>query len=216
MKKVICILALAASLPIATWAQARDSAPASDEETIDGHGVYEVCRASIIGNSEDVDVTKWKIGDTMQYEVNVSNVGRVGDSTKKVTKDEGHAVWVRQSVQILFHRETVEVLVNKADGKILKVVRNGKEQPPEDNKFEVIKEERGVTVKVPAGEFTALYYKGKMKDVQSLEVWASPSEALIEGSVKQVITVSLGTVTMELKEMKRGNGVLEPEEPSEE
>jgi hypothetical protein len=150
-----------------------------------------------------MELIKWKVGDTMQYKVSIGAFGSIGSSSKTVTKDEGAAIWVRQTMNLVIQNETVDILIDKTDGKVLKLVRNGKEQPIPDDKMEIISQEYE-EVTVPAGKFQSLHIIAKTKDVPKLEVWVNPQDTVMDGALKQIMKTQLGDITLELTSFKHG------------
>jgi hypothetical protein len=194
MNKFTALFA-AASLTLAAA-----GAPASADVT-------SINEAFLLGWASDVsrlDVINWKVGDTMQYNVGMGGFGNVGSSTKAVTKDEGTALWMRQAMKLMGRNEVIEALINKADGKILKLLRNGQEQQIPDDKMEIIESDY-TEVTVPAGTFKVLHIVAKTKQIQKLEIWANPQETVMDGAVKQIMSTQFGNISMELTSFKRAD-----------
>ena len=98
-----------------------------------------------------LDLINWKVGDTQHYDVSLGFLGK-GTMVKSVTKDEGTAIWVHQDMDLSVQKDVSDILINKADAKILKYIHNGKEEAITDDKLEVISQEYG-EITVPAGTF---------------------------------------------------------------
>ncbi|OFZ80968.1 MAG: hypothetical protein A2583_02015 [Bdellovibrionales bacterium RIFOXYD1_FULL_53_11] len=148
------------------------------------------------------DLIKWKVGDTMNYNIGMM-FGNVGTMVKSVTKDEGTAIWMRQDMNMMGQKEVVDVLLNKADGKVLKMLRNGQEQQIPDEQIEIISQDYS-EVTVPAGKFSCMYVVAKSKSSSKIEVWINPKDTIMDGTLKQAMASQMGTVTLELTSFKAG------------
>ena len=187
MKKAILLLSLCCILANGALARADDSLPLQLYMT-------EVSPADLIN---------WKVGDSMDYSITLGMFGNLGTSNKSVTKDEGAAIWVRQTMAMKTQNETVDILINKADGKILKLIRNGKEEAIPDEQLEIISQDY-TEITVPAGKFSVLHVVAKTKNVSKIEIWANPPQTVMDGVVKQIITTQFGDLTMELTKFQHG------------
>lgn len=156
----------------------------------------------MLQNLNPTDIINWKVGDTMDYSLNLGFFGK-GSSNKTVTKDEGKAIWLQQTMKIFNKNEVIDALINKADGKVLKLIRNGQEQQIPDDKIEIISQDY-TEITVPAGTFPVLHVVAKTKQVSKLEIWANPPKTVIDGVVKQIMTTQLGNITFELTSFKQG------------
>ena len=148
-----------------------------------------------------LDLINWKVGDTMNYAVSLGGMA-LGNSTKSITKEEGAAVWMRQQIQMMSQNETVDALINRADGKVLKMIRNGQEQQIPDDKLEIISQD-ATTITVKAGTFQTIHIVAKTEKVSKLEVWANPRDTAIDGTVKQLVASQFGMIGMELTAFRR-------------
>lgn len=143
----------------------------------------------------------WKVGDRADYAVSAGFLGK-GTMTKEVTREEGDGIWVKQTMDAAGHAETIEKLYRKSDGAVLRVVRNGQEQNPEDSRVEVISTE-DTTIQVPAGSFKTVHVVGKTKKLKKIEMWLNPADTAIDGTVKLIMVSSMYTITSELKSYQR-------------
>lgn len=142
------------------------------------------------------DLIDWKVGDYMDYRVSGA-FGNMGTMRKEVTSDEGTALWVRQTIDLMGQNEIVDMLIRKSDGKILKVIRNGEEQEVPDGDVEVI-EQNYEEVTVPAGTFDSIHIVANTRDVENLQVWVNMRDTSMDGTLKQVVPTNFMTLTMEL------------------
>jgi hypothetical protein len=147
------------------------------------------------------NLIEWKVGDTMNYEINMGGFP-LGTNIKSVTKDEGTAIWMRQDMKLMSQNEVVEALINKADGKLLKMIRNGQEQSIPDNDIEIISQD-ATEIKVKAGTFKAIHIVAKSKEIERIEMWANPRDTAIDGTIKQMVKSQMGMISFELTAFKR-------------
>ena len=148
----------------------------------------------------------WHVGDRAEYQLNAP-IGR-GTSVQFVREDVGTGFWMQTDVDMGFlGRQKIEVLANKATGRIERVLVNGNEQtPPDPNDVEIIdtREER---VRVPAGEFQSTYRKIKNKKDNSIqEGWSNPQMVPMGGMLKAMGNTQIGTVTQLLTRFSFGQG----------
>jgi hypothetical protein len=173
-------------------------AQAEETSMTEGFSAYTIAMMGIANTTNMID---WKVGDSLQYDVSLKSF-KLGTSVKTVSKDEGEAVWLKQEVKAMNQNEVIEVLINRADGRVLKMIRNGQEQPLEDNNLEVISQE-ATEITVKAGKFKAIHIVAKTKDIPKIEIWANPRETAIDGTLKQMAQVQFGDVVLELTKFKR-------------
>jgi hypothetical protein len=147
------------------------------------------------------NLINWKVGDTMSYEIKLGGMA-LGSNVKSVTKDEGTAIWMKQEMKLMSQNEVIESLINKADGQLLKLIRNGKEQSIPDNTLEVISQD-ATEIRVKAGTFKVIHIVAKTKDVERIEVWANPRDSAIDGTIKQLVKSPMGMIGFELTSFKR-------------
>lgn len=147
------------------------------------------------------DLIEWKVGDEMDYDVAMFGMN-LGKNVKVVTQDEGTALWLRQTLSLMGRNEVIDALINKADGKILKLVRNGQEQPVPDEQFEVISQDYA-EITVPAGHFQAIHILGRSRQASKIEIWVNPRDTALDGSLKTIMQTQMGELTMVLTAFKR-------------
>jgi hypothetical protein len=143
----------------------------------------------------------WKVGDTMNYDIKLGGMA-LGTNVKSITKDEGTAIWMKQEMKLMSQNEVIETLINKADGQLLKLIRNGQEQSIPDNTLEVISQD-ATEIRVKAGTFKVIHIVAKTKEVERIEIWANPRDTAIDGTVKQLVKSQIGMVGFELSSFRR-------------
>jgi hypothetical protein len=199
MKKVFALLSFAAVAVVAPSLAFADSAEVAAQKnilTVDGQ------LALLRANIAPLDLINWKVGDTAKYDVKVGSFGKLGTSTKSVTKDEGTALWVTQNMDLMIKKQKAEILLNKADGKTLKMIVDGKEQDIPDDKVEIISQDYA-EVTVPAGTFKTIHVVAKTAQVDQIEIWANPRDTVMDGAVKQAVKAQGMDILMELTSFKR-------------
>jgi hypothetical protein len=114
-------------------------------------------------------------------------LGKIGTMEKDVTREEGQGVWMKQ-VTVLTggKRDQMEFLVNRADGKVLKFLKNGQpadyaEQPLHDIS------ETDESVTVPAGTFQSHHLAGASESGARIEIWKNADATAIDGVIKTTI-----------------------------
>lgn len=152
-----------------------------------------------------LNLIDWKIGDSMAYNIKVFG-SNMGTSTKAVTREEGNAIWMEQSMALMGQNQKAEALIDRATGKILKYIVNGKEQTVPDEALEIISQDY-VDVTVPAGTFKSIHIVAKSESIQKMELWANPSETCMDGALKTIVKSSQLPVeiTLELTSFRRSS-----------
>lgn len=141
----------------------------------------------------------WKVGDKANYSVKGGILN--GKIAGFVREDTGTQLWVQQDAELgVFGKQKVEILFDKADGSIKKLLVNGKEEtPPDPSRSEVI-EVKEDKITTPAGTFECVY--AKIKDKQSGEIseaWVNPSKVPMVGMLKTIAPSQIGQVTVLLQ-----------------
>ena len=174
-----------------------------------GFGGFELNNHQLISlATQDVGTLglNWKVGDKMNYSVSLASMGNIGTSEKSVTKDEGTSLWMVQTIDIPMagQKQTTEIQLEKATGKVLKLIVNGKEQDlsNDDQGLEIISQDY-TSITVAAGTYKALHIVAKTKDVSKIEVWMNPKDTCIDGTLKQVMAIQFGDLALELTSFKR-------------
>ncbi|MGE0614288.1 MAG: hypothetical protein AB7P04_01495 [Bacteriovoracia bacterium] len=192
MKKHIATLGIIAAF-IAGPANA-----ALDRETVAAIG-HEVA-LQMVDSARTLNLIEWKVGDTANYDVSAL-FGKVGTMVKTVDREEGEAIWVKSSMDLMGQKQVVEMLINRADAKVLKMIQNGKEVEVPNDPLEVISQDYA-EITVPAGKFKTIHIVAKSAKVKKIEVWANPQETVMEGSIKQIVSAQI-EVKMELTSFKK-------------
>ncbi len=151
-----------------------------------------------------MDLINWKVGDEQDYNITMAALPIPGTMVKSVTKDEGTAIWVTEDMNMMIQKSNVQVLINKADGKVLKMIQDGQEKPVPDDKVTIISQDY-TSVTVPAGTFKCVHVVAKTADVDNLEIWANPKDTVMEGALKELIKTQGQDVTLELTSFKHGS-----------
>lgn len=152
-------------------------------------------------NVSPLNLINWNVGDQMDYRIKGGFIN--GTIHKEVTSDEGEALWFTQIIEMMGRKEVVDTLINKADGQILKIIRNGQPQEIPNEEIEII-EQNYAEVTVPAGTFESIHVVANTRDIKNLEVWMNPQATVMDGSLKQVLPTSMMTLTIELTSFAAG------------
>lgn len=142
-------------------------------------------------------ILNWKIGDSCEYNMDMGFLK--GTMTMTVSKEDPQGFWLQQNIDLKFQKQMADVLVDKNNGKILKIVVNGKEQAPPKSDLEVI-DSKTETITVPAGTFEVMHVtlRDKANNNAVSDVWANPALVPISGMVKTIQPNQMGKVTLEL------------------
>ncbi len=151
-------------------------------------------------DAQTMSLIDWKIGDTMNYDMSLGGF-IPGKMVKTVSSEEGDAIWIVQNIDLTIQKQKVEMLMNRSDGKILKMRVDGKEQTIPNDKIEIVSQEASeITVK--AGHFEAIHVVIKSEQIKRAEVWINPSDTAMDGTLKQVISAQM-EITAELTSFTR-------------
>lgn len=156
-----------------------------------------------LAQTGDMNLIDWKVGDSLNHDIKLASFP-LGTSHKEVYKDEGDALWFRQTMVMMNNNDISEILISKANGQILKFIRNGKEEEIPESNIEII-EQKHTSVTVPAGTFEVIYIKAKSDDSDSIEIWLNPRDIAMDGAAKQAVATQMGTVTLELTAQKKAS-----------
>lgn len=127
----------------------------------------------------------WKVGDTANYAISIGSLSKVGTMLKSVTKDNGDTLWTREDYNEMGQRQVFDRLFNKADGKLLKLILNGKEQKLDDGHPQVISSEE-TELTVPAGHFKCVHDIIQVDGLKPYATWTDTSEnSIMGGMIKQ-------------------------------
>lgn len=150
---------------------------------------------SVAGAIHTNNAINWKVGEFQ--ESNMSAVfGNIGVMKKTASAEEGNAIWIKSEVTGMMS-QTVETLIDRADGHMVKYRENGQDKPVPQDKLEIISQD-ATSITVPAGTFEVIHIVAKSEKIKSLEVWANPRDITLDGSAKAVIDAGMITVTVEL------------------
>jgi len=147
------------------------------------------------------NLINWQVGDF--HKIKIAMMFGNGSGTKEATKEEGNAIWLVTDMSILGQNQKSEALINRADGKVLKLIVNGKEENPNEGGEVEIIEQKETSVTVGAGTFECIYVKAKMTaqgQTQDIELWANPIDVNLDGSLKVVVQTTFGPITITLEQ----------------
>jgi hypothetical protein len=195
MKKILVIVGLAA-LMAASAAQAQEDYLAAFASP-----------AAVLNATNNFGyLINWKVGDSANYNVTIASLPIPGTMVEAVTKDEGDGtLWFNETIDLVIQKQSIDVQIDKTNGKILKELVNGQEQTVDNTPPTVISQEY-TSVSVPAGTFKAIHIVAKTtsqgQDVQ-MEEWANPKDVCMAGTIKAIETTQGQTITMELTSFKK-------------
>jgi|GEM_PF-6264168 len=142
------------------------------------------------------NVINWQIGDYADMNISLQGMP-LGTIHKEAMSNEGNAVWLKQAMSGgMIGNQVVEVLIDRATGKTLKMKQNGQEKPVPDEKLEIIDQETA-TITVPAGTFETIHIRAKTSQ-GPVELWANPQAIKLDGAAKITTEANGMPIAMEL------------------
>lgn len=151
---------------------------------------------SVAGEMQANNLINWKVGEYQEYSLEAGFFGNIGTMTKKADREEGNALWLKSEVTGAMS-QSVEALIDRATGKMLKYRENGQEKEVPNDPMEVISQD-AVSITVPAGTFETIHIVAKSAKVKKLEVWANPRDITLDGGAQMIVDAGMVTVTMKL------------------
>ena len=144
-----------------------------------------------------MNVINWKVGEFQDLNLTLSGFS-IGTMHKEAKSEEGNGVWMSEvTAGSLIGNHTIEVLIDRADGHVIKMKQDGKDTTPPDDKLEIINQETA-TVTVPAGTFETIHITAKSEKSGNVEVWANPQAITLDGTAKLNATAQGMPLSMEL------------------
>jgi hypothetical protein len=140
-------------------------------------------------------VINWKIGEFQDLNLTIQGMA-LGTMHKEATSEEGNGVWMTETVSGMMSQK-VEVLLDRADGHVIKMKQNGQDTTPPNDKLEIINQETA-TITVPAGTFETIHITAKSQQAGNVEVWANPQAITLDGTAKMTMQAQGMPVAMEL------------------
>lgn len=143
----------------------------------------------------------WMVGDRATYSVDMGGFIK-GTSNNSVREDTGTALWLVQDMDLGFQKQKVEILINKSNGQIEKLLVNGKEQSIPKKDAEIV-EMKEAHITVAAGSFDCIYAKIRDKSDGSIsEAWINPKVVPMAGTLKAMADSQFGKVVQEVTSMQ--------------
>jgi hypothetical protein len=188
MSKLVSFLS-AAVLALGMAAQAQASVSAMDFTALQN----QTMAAAAAGQG-----LQWHVNDKATYKLDGGFIQ--GTIASFVREDGGTFFWLQQDADLGFMgKQKIEVQMNKADGKVLKILANGQEQQIPDASDQELGQMKEDHIKVPAGEFDCIYVQIKSKKDGSItEAWINPKLIPITGALKQIAPSQFGKISQEL------------------
>lgn len=145
------------------------------------------------------NLINWKVGEAQNYDIEL--VFGKGTMVKTVAKEEGNAIWVKSTTNLMGQKDVSELLMSRTDGKILKFLHNGKEEQLPDSQIE-IEDQDTQEITVPAGTFKTVHITAKMNE-QKIELWANPKETCMDGGIQMKLESQFGDIFLKLTSFKK-------------
>jgi hypothetical protein len=208
MKKTLlmsaCLVAAAAAARAQVSAEFSPRVPASivlTQNQLKGSAVAaKIALADL--RVEATALINWKVGDSQNLDIELGSMGKLGTMVKSATSEEGNAIWIKNAADLGGRSDVTEVLISRADAKILKMIHNGQAQTVPDDKLQVISQEQG-SVTIPLGTFKCWHVKAKSKQSDKIELWTNPMTISLDGNIKVIVGTQYGDMTMTLTAFKK-------------
>ena len=143
------------------------------------------------------NLINWKVGEFQELDIG-SSFGSLGKMKKYVASEQGNAIWMNQDVGGgMMGEQKIEVLLDRATGKVLEMKQNGQKQEVPNDKMEVISQD-ATKVTVPAGTFDVIHIVAKTEKVKKLEVWANPRDITMDGTAQMNMDTDMLPISMKL------------------
>jgi hypothetical protein len=155
----------------------------------------DIALAQVNGSSPIANVINWKVGEFQDLSLKIQGMD-LGAMHKEATSEEGNGVWMTETVTGMMSQK-VEVLLDRADGHIIKMKQNGQDTTPPNDKLEIINQETA-DITVPAGTFHTIHITAKSQQAGQVEVWANPQAITLDGTAKMTMQAQGMPVAMEL------------------
>jgi hypothetical protein len=152
--------------------------------------------------AEATALINWKVGDSQNLDIELGSMGKLGTMVKSATSEEGAAIWIKNDADLGGRKDVTEVLINRADAKILKMIHNGQPQTVPDDKLQVISQEQ-TSLTIPLGTFKCWHVKAKSKQSDKIELWTNPMTISLDGNLKVIVGTQYGDMTMTLTAFKK-------------
>jgi hypothetical protein len=147
----------------------------------------------------------WRVGDTLRFKVTMKPVSLKGSAVVRVEQIAEEGILIVQDVRLgILGNQHVEMLIDRLNGRVLRMITNGHEEIVPEMAMKTVKQE-GVKISVPAGTFDCLHIVMEDAKKRRSEVWANPMEIPLNGIIKSVEhKMKPFTTTMELTSFERG------------
>ena len=144
----------------------------------------------------EINMIDWKVNDRLNYKIDMGFLQ--GTMVMHVREYVSEGPWVEQNVEMMGQKQKIEILFDKNDGKILRLLVNGEKQEIPESNME-IEDMRESNVTVPAGTFDCVYVKIRDTDKnETSEAWINPELIPISGMLQNKAPSQFGTVTLQL------------------
>jgi hypothetical protein len=143
------------------------------------------------------NVINWKLGEYQDVSMKMQSF-ELGKMHKEAASEEGNAVWLKETTSGgMIGNHVIEALIDRADGKILKLRQDGQNKEIPNDKIEIIDQETA-TITVPAGTFETIHIRAKSQQSGNIEVWANPQAITLDGYAKTTMEANGMPIAMEL------------------
>ncbi len=146
------------------------------------------------------NLINWKVGDFHDIKIEFAFGG--GTGKKLATKEDTakNAIWLVTTISLMGQNQKTEVLYDRATGKVLEMIVNGKPQEVDGESGEVeILEQKETEITVPAGKFDCMYIKAAITnqgEKMEVEAWVNPIDVNLDGMLKTTLQTQIGPLSL--------------------
>jgi hypothetical protein len=159
--------------------------------------VNSIALATINTTSPIANVINWKVGEFQDLNIQMQSMP-LGTIHKVADREEGNGLWVKEEMSGgMIGNHTVEELIDRATGKVLKMKQDGQDQQVPDDKIEIINQETA-SVTVPAGTFQVIHITAKSEKTGQIEAWMNPKAITLDGTAKMTMQAQGMPIALEL------------------
>jgi hypothetical protein len=181
MKSKLTILIVLGLVGTSAWALARPKQPSLTARVF-SEPLREISQQVMLMSHEGL--LDWKVGDTLNFSMQLKPLPTMGTMTIKVTADTAEGYTLTEDVNVSALKQKIEVVLDKNTGEIKKMTINGKPQQVADAGTTKLVKEEEAHITVPAGSFDCIYLVTEDANQQKSQSWINPAAIPISGLLK--------------------------------
>ncbi len=151
---------------------------------------------ALVDASPIANLINWRIGDFQDLNITMQGMA-LGTNHKEATSEEGNGIWLKETMAGMIGNHVIEILFDRANGKVLKMRQDGKDAEVPNDKVEIIDQETA-TITVAAGTFETIHIHAKSERSGTIEAWMNPKAITLDGTAKMAMQANGMPIGMEL------------------